>query len=307
MKAIELVHRAINHEETDQIPAGEIRINQQLGLAILGSKGPITPKKLESLLGLLEMDLVSLHVPDLVEHDRKLQFNKQAFSKEIGSFVQGDQYFIFVVISGPWSFLSKKIGTTELLRRIYTDRQSVTDYFKAIAKELQKLIRYLEDKGAHGIMLADDIAYNEGLFAPVNVLKELLFPWYVEIREHHTGPLFFHSDGRTMEIIPQIIAAGFNGLHPIDRNAGMSLREVKKKYGNKLCLMGSLNPNILFTGNEEDIIHSVAEALTIGGAGGGYVFGTSSGLSSGMDPLKIHRAFRWANWYRLDQMKIPRT
>ncbi len=307
MNAIDVVRRAINFEETTQIPAGEINIDGQLGLSIIGSQGPPSPKKIESLLELLELDLFCLNTPDLTEKDGRLVFDRKPVSQQLGAFVKSEKFFIFCVIPGPWNLLADKLGMAELLRRLYVDTDSVTAYFAAVTKELVKLIKYFEERGAHGIMLTDNVAFRGGLLAPEKVLRETLLPWYGEIRKQCAVPLFFHSVGKMAAIVPQIITTGFDGIHPVGKESGLPLPEAKKKYGDKICLMGGLDPSIFLTASEEELIHSVAEAMTVGGEGGGYIFGTSSGLLSGMDPQKITRAYRYAHWYRLDQMHFPRT
>ncbi|MCB0054298.1 MAG: hypothetical protein KDE24_32670, partial [Caldilinea sp.] len=67
-----------------------------------------------------------------------------------------------------------------------------------------------------------------------------------------------------------------------DPQANVDIAEVKRRYGDQLCLIGNVNCAMLDTGTPEDIAESVRYALRSGMPGGGYIFSTSNCIYTGM-------------------------
>ena len=63
---------------------------------------------------------------------------------------------------------------------------------------------------------------------------------------------------------------------------GVDLAEVKKRAGNRACLIGNVNCALLQTGRDDEVVDDVRRALRQGMPGGGYVFGTSNCIYTGM-------------------------
>ena len=57
------------------------------------------------------------------------------------------------------------------------------------------------------------------------------------------------------DIMEVTLKYGFDGLHPVHRTANMSIRGVREKYSDKLCLIGNVDSShTLVYGSEEEII-----------------------------------------------------
>ncbi|MFW5682242.1 MAG: uroporphyrinogen decarboxylase family protein, partial [Phycisphaeraceae bacterium] len=67
--------------------------------------------------------------------------------------------------------------------------------------------------------------------------------------------------------------------------AGVEIAEVKRLYGDRVCLIGNVNCGLLDTGAEADVVASARYALRHGMPGGGYIFSTSNCVYTGM-PLE---------------------
>jgi len=162
--------------------------------------------------------------------------------------------------------------------------------------------------GAHGIIIADDIAYNQGpMVSPKFVADHLLPCWQAQVAAaNELGmPVFFHSDGNLNALMPFIVDAGFDGLQCIEPAAGMDIEAIKKENGDRLCLMGNMDPALLSDGPEnrdasgDDDLHEVSEAtaalISTAAHGGGFIFGTCSGLHEGMRPERVRHMFDLAD------------
>jgi uroporphyrinogen decarboxylase len=75
----------------------------------------------------------------------------------------------------------------------------------------------------------------------------------------------------------------------------MDLARVKREYGAQLCLWGNLNPAYLVEARDRSEIElEVNRILDAGAAGGGFIFGTSSGLFHEMKQENISWAYQTA-------------
>ena len=63
---------------------------------------------------------------------------------------------------------------------------------------------------------------------------------------------------------------------------GVDIAEVKRRVGDKVCLIGNVSCAMLDTGTDEQVIDSARYALRHGMPGGGYVFATSNCIYTGM-------------------------
>ncbi len=91
-----------------------------------------------------------------------------------------------------------------------------------------------------------------------------------------------HTEGNIMPILDQLVQANPHALHSLDPQAGVDIAEVKRLYGDKVCLIGNVNCGALDTGTNQDVIASARYALHHGMPGGGYIFSTSNCVYTGM-------------------------
>ena len=142
------------------------------------------------------------------------------------------------------------------------------------------------------VWLADDIAFGQGLLFSSEIMREHLFPWYRRIGDvarRHDLPYLFHSDGDLRPIIEDLIGCGFNAIHPIERK-GMDIVELKRDFGDRLCLVGNVDLGSTLTrGTPDDVRAEVRELVGAVGPGGGYCVGSSNSVTNYV-PLPNFRA-----------------
>lgn len=109
------------------------------------------------------------------------------------------------------------------------------------------------------------------------------FPRYVLHRDkeateaiHATGNFsIIHAHGRLDAILDMIAEIGADALEPLETlplpTADVTLADVKKRIGSKMCLMGAVQAVTLECGTPEDVRQQVREAIEAGSAGGGFV------------------------------------
>jgi len=146
------------------------------------------------------------------------------------------------------------------------------------------LRRAFEYPHVAGVWLGDDMAYSTGLMVSPSVHRKWVFPWYQRIAElcrSYDPPkaFIFHSDGLLWEVVPDLIACGINALHPIDPTA-MDIGEVKRRYGDKLCLIGNIDLGYTLTrGTPEETREEVRQRIATCAPGGGYVVSSANSIT----------------------------
>ena len=131
------------------------------------------------------------------------------------------------------------------------------------------------------ICMPDDLGYTSGLMVNPDVLREHVFPWNKRIGEVVRAkglPYLYHSDGRVIDVIDDLIECGFCALHPCERSS-MDMAELKQKYGGRLCLCGNIDLDSTLTmGTPEEVREEVKQRIRSIAPGGGYCCGSSNSV-----------------------------
>lgn len=125
----------------------------------------------------------------------------------------------------------------------------------------------------------DDLAYKTGTMIHPKYLRKYLFPYLQqmgEICQQKNIPFVMHSDGNLWSVMPDLLDAGLNALHPIEPLA-MDSVELKTKLGDRLCLLGNIEIGETLTmGTPADVDAEVKERISKLAPGGGYAVGSSN-------------------------------
>ena len=128
-----------------------------------------------------------------------------------------------------------------------------------------------------------DIACKDRLLHSPAWLRREFFPRLKRINDalhEHGVKCLFHSDGYLMDVIPDLIAAGIDGLNPIETVAGMDVGEVKRLYGDRLFIAGGIDiSQLMANGKPEQVRKVCRDAVRI--ASPGYFIGSTTELDNG--------------------------
>jgi uroporphyrinogen decarboxylase len=142
-------------------------------------------------------------------------------------------------------------------------------------------------KGADFIACEGDLAHNPGpLMSPAHY-DEFIGPYHKEIcdRVHQNGGrIIKHSDGNLNRLVPALLNAGFDGIHPIQPQC-MDIGAMKEEYGKRTCLLGNIDcAFLLVLGSPEEVRASVKETIAQAAPGGGYIISSSNSIHPGCKP-----------------------
>ena len=175
------------------------------------------------------------------------------------------------------------MGAESFFSALEFNQTFVAAMFEKIGQiQYEVFLRVIEHPCIGAVFSPDDIAHNTGLLINPAYLRKHLFPWYKKMgdvcRDKGIGYIF-HSDGDCTDIMDDLIEAGFDAFNPIQPNC-MDIVEVKKKWGEKLCLIGNINLDSTLTlGSPEDVRAEVYERIRTIGPGGGYMVASSNSLT----------------------------
>jgi len=154
---------------------------------------------------------------------------------------------------------------------------------------LEKILTY-DQVGA--VCIQDDIAYTSGLMISPRSLRKIFSPWLTraaEISHSYGRPLIYHSDGKVDEVLPDIIAAGVDALHPIEPKC-MNIEEVKRSYGYQIALIGNVDLGYVLTrGTPLEVREAVRTLIKKLGPGGGYLMSSANSVTNYV-PLANYKA-----------------
>lgn len=86
-----------------------------------------------------------------------------------------------------------------------------------------------------------------------------------------------------------IVNSGFDGLQSLEPTANVDLALVKKKVGDKICLLGNIDVGeVLTTGTKQDVFDAVKYAIKTAGPGGGFMVSPTN-MHQGVNPQNL----RW--------------
>ncbi len=176
------------------------------------------------------------------------------------------------------------VGIEEMLIRMITDPEFVK---KSVEVYVNRSIAYIEaflDAGADAVMPTDDYADNRGLMMGKDRFLQFILPGIERqaAAAHRKGGYFIkHTDGRTWDALDGLVGAGIDGWHGIQPSVGMDFKELKAKYGKKLCFFGGVNCEALIAGSVEDVEREAKYAIKHAAPGGGLVLTSGNGLENG--------------------------
>ncbi|MCL2478056.1 MAG: hypothetical protein FWF22_01040 [Treponema sp.] len=119
----------------------------------------------------------------------------------------------------------------------------------------------------------DDMGYKNRTFFSEDLYVELLKPVHkraIDWAHNHGIKAHLHSCGNVMNFVPHLVEIGLDALNPIEIKAGMDLKGLKAKYGDKLVFHGGTDALLL--DKREKVLPYIIDMLPVMKQNGGYIF-----------------------------------
>jgi uroporphyrinogen decarboxylase len=159
----------------------------------------------------------------------------------------------------------------------------VVELVRRVAEIQKRVVENLLQFDCVGaVCMPDDLAHSGGLLVDPRFLRQHVFPCDREIGERVRArglPYLYHSDGRVYSVIDDLIACGFQALHPCERSS-MDIARVKRQHAGRLCVCGNIDlDTTLCLGTPADVEAEVKERIRTLAPGGGYCCGSSNSVT----------------------------
>jgi len=197
----------------------------------------------------------------------------------------GDRYFLMLHGDATMGIPSGA-NMVEVAFRLTDQPDKVKEEARSrVERAIERGARFREHGGLDGFALCADYCFNDGPFLSPAKFSEFVTPYLERLVRGYRDMGFYvikHTDGNIMPIIDQIVDCKPHALHSLDPQGGVDIAEVKRLYGDRVCLIGNVSCAALDTGSDEEVIESARYALQHGMPGGGYIFSTSNCIYTGM-------------------------
>ena len=317
MNSYQRVIHAITHEPGSPVARGELVIDRGFSRAYLNWRmnDPAADVLTDTSLLLaccrfLKLDLVC--VPADSEAGQASILSPPA--EDIDQFAD-EGLFVFWLVDGAFQSAMTDLGMTALMTAM---ARAPADFVQDLQQRCQTVMATMVrgvGAGVHGVIIAEDIAYGQGTYMSPDFIEHYLLPvWQAQVEAAHGlgVPVFFHSDGNVRAVLPHIVEAGFDGLQCIEPAAGMDMNAIQAQYGERLCLMGNIDPALLCgpdpsgqAASDRGGLKRAVKHVTALGGRGGLIFGTCSGLHTGMLPERVHYMYQLAAQSDMDPSGAP--
>jgi hypothetical protein len=188
------------------------------------------------------------------------------------------------------------------LEAMALEPELVERYLDITTTSMLDLIDAQTEAGVDGLIGGADIAHHAAtMFSPA-MFRRFMAPQLRRIAERchsHGLPFFKHTDGN-IEVIEEdlLLGCGIDGYHAIEPTAGMDIARLKKKYGDRITLLGNIDcGRLLSEGPQERIVEAVRQCIRDAAPGGGYVLSSSNSIHSGMPAEHFMAMLRAAREY----------
>jgi uroporphyrinogen decarboxylase len=188
-----------------------------------------------------------------------------------------DRFLVFGCGIGYDHNSASLLGPVGLLTAMLEEPDWVREIFSMQGELAARAAEGLFERGfdLDGAFYYDDLGYKNGLFFAPRLYRELLQPVHRMILEPFKRrglPCILHSCGNVSELIPDLIAAGWTCLQPLEVKAGMDLVALKKQYGDRLAFMGGIDVRNMALDDPGPIEEEIRTKFAAAKAGGGYVY-----------------------------------
>lgn len=209
-----------------------------------------------------------------------------------------DEFFLSFDADGSWGPI---VSNPNLLKHVLLWMRRRPDVVEAlINRHTTSAIQLGEaaiDNGADAIMMCVDYGLGAGPWMSPEMFRRFVKPALARqcaaFWSKGVYPIL-HSDGNIMPLLPDIVDAGVMAYQGIDVIAGMDLRAVKEEFGDRLCLIGNVDPRVIEFGSRSDVEGEVRRCLESAAEGGGFILSVSANVSANLNADNFFHMLEYA-------------
>ena len=185
-----------------------------------------------------------------------------------------------------WSY----VGMEDALVYMITEQEFVDALLDKILEFNLRVIDILNEYPFDGIYFGDDWGQQKGMIMGAPLWRRFIKP-RMEIMYRHAKKngkfVFQHSCGDIQDIFDDLIEIGLDCYQTVQPEI-YDLKEIKRKFGDKLCFWGAISTQkALPYLNEAQIKAVIDETVSVMRAGGGYILAPTHAIPKDVPPENV--------------------
>jgi uroporphyrinogen decarboxylase len=136
-----------------------------------------------------------------------------------------------------------------------------------------------------GLWVYGDMAFNHSTVCSPQTYRELIWPEHQRLAQwaHRRGmKCIYHTDGNVQDVIDLYIDAGIDCLQPLEAKAGMDIRALYPRFGDRMAFFGNIDAVIMSTNDRDQIETEIRSKLDAGMVTRGYAYHSDHSVPPGV-------------------------
>ena len=180
------------------------------------------------------------------------------------------------------------LGYENLCYLLYDDPELVEEVFKRVGEMIYRFYKkMLHLPRLAGFFQGDDLGFKTSTLISPEALRKYVLPWHKKIAElaHENNLLYiFHACGNLESLMDDLIEeVRIDAKHSFEDEI-MPVTEFKKKYGDRVGVLGGVDVDKLARLDEESLRKYVRNILKECMPGGGYALGSGNSIANYIPP-----------------------
>ncbi len=197
-------------------------------------------------------------------------------------------------IPGGWDTARELMGEEQACLAYYTQPDLMRDILDTLRDTSTKVLeRITESLTIDQLYVHEDMAGKSGPLIGPSQVAEFIAPYYQACWDivSNCGTRLFNqdSDGNMMPVLDAFLDCGVNVMHPLEPAAGMDMVQVRKRYGQRLAVLGGIDKHVLRR-TKQEIDRELQYKMQSLMRDGGTVFGLDHRIPNGT-PLENYRYY----------------
>ncbi len=214
--------------------------------------------------------------PYLVDENRyRDRINFEEYRRIKKKCAEKDLFFYAAAIN-VFECMHPVCGHEYMLMGMVLDPDWVRDMVKVFSELTMNLfeILFAEEGLPDGIWYFEDMGFKEKPFMSPAMYKDIIWPAHKKTFDFAKSkglPVMVHSCGFIEPLVPGLIEAGLDCLQAMEVKAGMDVRRLKQKFGDRLSFMGGMDVRTMVANDRKAIEAELQSKLPIVMKGSGYI------------------------------------
>jgi len=205
------------------------------------------------------------------------------YSAEYAKEVIGETMAIASFIRDPFAHAWEMFTPTNFVRWMYQHPPFIKRVLNQLTAFNVEIIKRLAEAGVDLIISGGDYCEAKGPMVPLTFFHDVIFPCLktqVDAANRRGLKFIKHTDGNINPFLNEL-ADILDGLHSLDPSAGVDIAQVKKKYGDKLILIGNVSVDHLALSSRAAVVEETKRCIRDASPGGGHILSSSNSWAAG--------------------------